>query len=64
MLKTQLMESMNNSVVEPLGSLQPVVTPRVERLRQQISIKELEQSLARLGFPVTIPTELVERIAS
>jgi hypothetical protein len=55
---------MNNSVVEPLGSLQPVVTPRVERLRQQISIKELEQSLARLGFPVIIPTELVERIAS
>ncbi|HGY5538981.1 MAG: hypothetical protein AB8A43_03460 [Prochlorococcus sp.] len=55
---------MNNSVVEPLGNLQPVVTPRVERLRQQISIKELEQSLARLGFPVTIPTELVERIAS
>ncbi len=58
------MESMNNSVVEPLGNLQPVVTPRVERLRQQISIQELEQSLARLGFPVTIPTELVERIAS
>ena len=42
------MESVSNSVAELLGNLQPIATPRLERLRQQISIQELELSLARL----------------
>ncbi len=48
------MESMSNSVAELPGTLQPIVPPRLERIRQQISIQELELSLARLGF--TPPT--------
>jgi hypothetical protein len=58
------MESVSNSVAELLGNLQPIATPRLERLRQQISIQELELSLARLGFPSSTFSEQVEGIAS
>ncbi len=58
------MESVSNSVAELLGNLQPIATPRLERLRQQISIQELELSLARLGFPSAASREQVEGIAS
>ena len=33
-----------------IGSLHPVMTPRVQRIRQQISFQELELRLAKLGF--------------
>ena len=58
------MESMSNSVADPLGTLQPIVPPRLERIRQQISIQELELSLARLGFTPPTSNELSEGIAS
>ena len=58
------MESMNDSVAEGLGTLQPIVPPRLERIRQQISIQELELSLARLGLSSPTSNELAEGIAS
>ncbi|MEC7738442.1 MAG: hypothetical protein VYE46_06185, partial [Cyanobacteriota bacterium] len=59
-----LMESMSNSVAERLGTLQPIVPPRLERIRQQISIQELELSLTRLGFAPTTSNEPSKGIAS
>ena len=58
------MESMSNSVAELPGTLQPIVPPRLERIRQQISIQELELSLARLGLSSPTSNELSEGIAS
>ncbi|KZR70407.1 hypothetical protein PMIT1313_00461 [Prochlorococcus marinus str. MIT 1313] len=58
------MESMSNSVAERPGTLQPIVPPRLERIRQQINIQELELSLARLGFTPPTSNELSEGITS
>ena len=58
------MESMSDSVAERLGTLQPIVPPRLERIREQISIQELELSLARLGLTSPTSNELSEGIAS
>ncbi|HJN32665.1 MAG TPA: hypothetical protein QF700_00945 [Prochlorococcus sp.] len=55
---------MSDSVAEHLGTLQPIVPPRLERIRQQISIQELELSLARLGLTSPTSNELAEGIAS
>ena len=58
------MEFMSDSVAELLGTLQPIVSPRLERIRQQISIQELELSLTRLGLASPNCNELAEGIAS
>ncbi len=58
------MEFMSDSVAEHLGTLQPIVPPRLERIREQISIQELELSLARLGLTSPTSNELTEVIAS
>ena len=58
------MEFMSDSVAELLGTLQPIVSPRLERIRQQISIQELELSLTRLGLASPTCNELAEGIAS
>ena len=40
-----------DSAFQTTRPMQPVVTPRVQRIRQQISLQELELRLARLGLP-------------
>ena len=36
------------------GFLQPVMTPRIEQMREQISNQELELRLVKLGLPLEI----------
>ena len=33
-----------------MWSVEPVVTPRIQRIREQISLQELQLRLARLGL--------------
>ncbi len=42
---------MVDSVATIKGLIHPVVTPRVQLLREKISLQELEYRLMRLGFP-------------
>ena len=48
--------SMRQSFASTTGAVQPLVTPRIQSIREKISLKELELSLTRLGLATTTHT--------
>ena len=47
---------MRQSFAGTTGAVQPLVTPRIQSIREKISLKELELSLTRLGLAATTHT--------
>ena len=47
---------MRQSFPGTTGAVQPLVTPRIQSIREKISIQELELRLTRLGLVTTTHT--------
>ncbi|WP_320675611.1 hypothetical protein [Prochlorococcus sp. MIT 1300] len=47
-----------------MWSIEPVVTPRIQRIREEISLQELHLRLARLGFVDSFSNDRCEDISS
>ncbi|KGG27448.1 hypothetical protein EV13_2113 [Prochlorococcus sp. MIT 0702] len=47
---------MRQSFAGTTGAVQPLATPRIQSIREKISLKELELSLTRLGLATTTHT--------
>lgn len=44
---------MSQVIETTTGAVLPLAVPRIQTIREQISIQELELRLARLGMPIT-----------
>ena len=53
-LVNKLLTAFMSQVIETTtGAVLPLAAPRIQTIREQISIQELELRLARLGMPTT-----------
>ncbi len=50
------MRSMRQSFAGTTGAVQPLATPRIQSIREKISIQELELRLTRLGLETATHT--------